>query len=242
MKYSEEELLLLSGKEFSGILEKDPILREIKTERQRYFLKMPLLLECLGVGQFRIGDLPVLPLTVAKWLFLSGINSPFVRGEKATLEDADIFLFVLSLPDLREADFLPEDITERAKDFSAATMLSMAELAEEIKAVISSAFSPFRMLPEQPITEKSESVVFDSVWAAEMAGVAARESNMSFDFCLHSMALSLVCAFYVCFLRRNSASPEKFFLRYDSLLHEKIERRSEELAEKFLLSKKEEKI
>ena len=78
-------LELLAGKEFNEILAGDHILKELEKARYNSAAEKHLLLEVLDLGDYRIGKLPVRPLTVAKWSFLWLLESPFVIGGAAEL-------------------------------------------------------------------------------------------------------------------------------------------------------------
>ena len=96
-----EILELLAGKEFNEILAGDHILKELEKARYNSAAEKQLLLEVLDLGDYRIGKLPIRPLTVAKWSFLWLLESPFVIGGAAEIRDWDIFLYILTSDEKR---------------------------------------------------------------------------------------------------------------------------------------------
>ena len=70
MNRSLEELQQLAGPEFNRILAEDPVLAELEKQKYNKILHSRVLMDCLGLGDYRIGNLPVRPLTAAKWAFL----------------------------------------------------------------------------------------------------------------------------------------------------------------------------
>lgn len=51
--------------------------------------------------------------------------------------------------------------------------------------------------------------IYDAVWCAGLAGVAAREANVSVRECLYDMSMFAVCAYFVSWRRRESADGVK---------------------------------
>ena len=103
--------------------------------------------------------------------------------------------------------------------------------------MIDTAFLPLRMLP--PVVSPDEDASrFDGLWVSRIAGLAAQESGISFDDCLHGMSLSCACCLYVNRLRRESCKPQEIRRRPAAEVEEMIERRMEELEEQFLAEKK----
>ena len=93
---SPEELTCLASKDFSEFLAADPVLADLRSRLvdRRDFI--PAAFDALLLtGGDRIGDLPVMPLTAAKWAFLWIIESPFVSGGSTVSEtDLNIFLYI----------------------------------------------------------------------------------------------------------------------------------------------------
>ena len=230
-------LELLAGKEFNEILAGDHILKELEKARYNSADDKQLLLEVLGLGDYRIGKLPVRPLTVAKWSFLWLLESPFVIGGAAEIRDWDIFLYILSQMDLRELNCPVEKIAENATGFALAAGLDAETLIEEVKNIIKSAFLPFDMMPLKTSGDSGESGIYDGIWASFMASTAARESGMSFDYCLHRMSLSTVCSLIVNWNRRESVDGGQIRRRIPQEIEEKITERIDTLAKGYIEKK-----
>ena len=232
-----EILELLAGKEFNEILAGDAVLKELEKARYNSAGEKQLLLEVLQLGDYRIGKLPIRPLTVAKWSFLWLLESPFVIGGAVGLGDLDVFLYVLSLMDLRELNCSLEKIAKRADGYALAADLEAGELIDEVKNVIKSAFLPFDMMPLKTSGDSGESGIYDGIWASFMASTAARESGMSFDYCLHRMSLSTVCSLIVNWNRRESEDGGQIRRRIPQEIEEKITARIDTLAKGYIEKK-----
>ena len=230
-------LELLAGKEFNEILAGDHILKELEKARYNSAAEKQLLREVLDLGDYRIGKLPIRPLTVAKWSFLWLLESPFVIGGAAEIRDWDIFLYILSQMDLRELSCPVERIAENATGFALATDLDAETLIEEVKNIIKSAFLPFDMMPLKTSGDSGESGIYDGIWASFMASTAARESGMSFDYCLHRMSLSTVCSLIVNWNRRESVDGGQIRRRIPQEIEEKITERIDTLAKGYIEKK-----
>ncbi len=230
-------LELLAGKEFNEILAGDHILKELEKARYNSADEKQLLLEVLDLGDYRIGNLPIRPLTVAKWSFLWLLESPFVIGGAAEIRDWDIFLYILSQMDLRELNCPVERIAENATEFALATGLDAETLIGEVKNIIKSAFLPFDMMPLKTSGDSGESGIYDGIWASFMASTAARESGMSFDYCLHRMSLSTVCSLIVNWNRRESVNGGQIRRRIPQEIEEKITARIDTLAKGYIEKK-----
>lgn len=230
-------LELLAGKEFNEILAGDHILKELEKARYNSADEKQLLLEVLDLGDYRIGKLPIRPLTVAKWSFLWLLESPFVIGGAAEIRDWDIFLYILSQMDLRELNCPVERIAENATGFALATGLDAETLIEEVKNIIKSVFLPFDMMPLKTSGDSGESGIYDGIWASFMASTAARESGMSFDYCLHRMSLSTVCSLIVNWNRRESVDGGQIRRMIPQEIEEKITARIDTLAKGYIEKK-----
>lgn len=231
-------LELLAGKEFNEILAGDAVLKELEESRYNSAADKQLLLEVLGLGDYRIGKLPVRPLTVAKWSFLWLLESPFVIGGAAAICDWDIFLYVLSQMDLRLTSCSLEEIAKQAEGYALATGLDADGLVSEVKSVIKSAFLPFEMIPSS--SGNPENSIYDGIWASFMASTAARESGMNFDYCLHQMSLSCVCSLIVNWRRRESIDGNKIQRRIPPEVEAKINERIDVLAQEYIEKNKQE--
>lgn len=228
---SPDELSRLASKDFSGLLAADPVIRDLRSRLNDRKDAVPASLDAMLLpGSGCIGSLHVFPLTAAKWTFLWTLDSPFVaEGKKdhVFITDLDLFLYVLSCPDLRTIRF-PLD----TGDCLAAAGISPEQAAREIRSVIESAFSPLAMLPKSG--EEPGEVFFDGAWLAWIASIAVRESGMSYDRVIHEMPLSLVCNFYVAYRRRHSADGDKIHRPQNGEIMDRINARVEELGQQFL--------
>ena len=88
---SPEELNRLASKEFSEILAADPVIKDLRASLTDRKDAVPTAFDALLMsGGDRIGNLPVLPLTAAKWTFLWICGNPFVSSgsslEKTSLK------------------------------------------------------------------------------------------------------------------------------------------------------------
>ena len=232
---SPEELTRLASKDFAAILAADPVIRELRSRLTDRKDAVPAALDALlmSAGN-RIGDLPVLPLTAAKWAFLWTVENPFVTGaDQASVIDLDIFLFALACPDLRKLDFPLTSLPVEARDYAAATGLETDQLIREIQSVIANAFSPLAMLPKSD-SGSSEEVFYDGAWLAWIASVAVRESGMPYDRVIHELPLSLLCNFYVAWRRRESPDGDQIRRPQNGEIMDQINARVEELGQQFL--------
>ena len=235
---SAEDYRLLAGKEFDDLLAADPELKRLDALKYDKAAETHVLLEVLGLGDYRIGQLPVRPLTAARWAFLWMLESPFVAGGKLDAAQLDTTLYVLSVPDLREIPCAIHAIPAAASGYAIATGLSPVELCDEIRAMIRTAFLPLAMLPPSGAAD-DETSLYDGLWVTRIAGIAARESGTPFAACLHEMSLSCACCLYVNWLRRESLKPQEIRRRPNAGIEEQIDRRVDELADEFLARSRE---
>ena len=227
-------LKLLAGKEFNEILAGDAVLKELEAAKYNPEQEKRLLLEVLQLGDYRVGNLPVRPLTIAKWSFLWMLKSPFVVGGTAEIHDWDIFLYVLSQIDLQEISCSIDEISAKADGYALATQLDAKNLLEEVRSMIKSAFLPFEMLPPKTSGNTAENGIYDGMWASFMAGIAARESGMDFNYCLHKMSLSCVCTLWVNWQRRESIDGDKIRRRTPPEIEQQISERFDILAKEYI--------
>ena len=232
---SPEDLTRLASKEFSAILAADPLLAELRSRLvdRRDFIQGTFDALLLSVGN-RIGDLPLLPLTAAKWAFLWVIGSPFVSGKgQVTKTDLDLFLFVLNCSDLRKLHVPLSQLLDEAARCAAASGLDYEIILNEIRQVINSAFAPLSMLPKSE-SGSSEEVFHDGAWLAWIASIAVRESGMPYDRVIHELPLSLLCNFYVTWRRREGIDGDKIRRPQNSETMDQIQARVDELGKEFL--------
>ena len=233
--YTADELRLLAGPEFNQILAEDPVLADLESRKYNRAMDSHVLLEIMGVGTFRIGDLPVRPLTAAKWAFLWMLQSPFVCQGKATAQDLDVLLYILACPDLRSLNIPLSDIPAAASGYSAAPAQPVSETVQDAQTLIMSAFHPLALLPASGHTS-DKTPAYDGIWVTRIAGIAARESGHNYMFCLHDLSLSACCAFYANWRAREEG---KELRPHNSTETESaINARVEELTKQFLTETK----
>ena len=213
----------------------DPVIRELRSRLTDRKDAVPAALDALlmSAGN-RIGNLPVLPLTAAKWAFLWTVENPFVIGaDHASSIDLDIFLYVLTCPDLRKLDFPLASLPVEARDYASATGLEIDQIIREIQSVIANAFSPLAMLPRSDGGGSGE-VFYDGAWLAWIASIAVRESGMPYDRLIYEIPLSLLCNFYVAWRRRESPDGDQIRRPQNGEIMDQINARVEELGKEFL--------
>ena len=231
--YTVRELTLLSGEEFNSILAKDEILAELEKQKYDPAKERNILLEVLGMVSYRIGKLPVQPLTAAKFAFLSMLESPFIHGGECTMADLDLALYILSCPDLRSLECEIPALPAAASGFSAATSLPFQEAIEDVKELFSTAFHLLSLLPDQK-QEKDDPGGYDALWLTFLTSLAARESGMDLMYCMHSMSLSSLCAIYVNYCKRESTFADSIRRRIPEDVQKAVDERVDFLAEEFL--------
>ena len=234
MNRSLEELQQLAGPEFNRILAEDSVLAELEKQKYNKILHSRVLMDCLGLGDYRIGNLPVRPLTAAKWAFLWMLGSPLVcGGGQAGGTDLDVALFILSCQDLRKLNCSLAEIPGAAAGMTRATGLPETECLQEVYSEIRSAFLPLEMLPRENAGDDGDHP-FDGMWVTHIAGTAARESGMPFMVCLHEYPLAGCCCLFVNSVRRKTKKPEEIRYRTPEEIRIRMDERIEELADAFL--------
>ena len=236
---SPEDLIRLASPEFSAILSADPVIHELRASLVDRKDTIPAAFDALlFFGGNRIGDLPVLHLTAAKWSFLWIIESPFVTGKNTVSEtDLNIFLFVLCCPDLRKLQFPLSCLPVEAGNYMAASGIPAEQVIHEIQSIINSAFSPLSMLPRSD-SGSAEEVFFDGAWISWIASIAVRESGMPYDRVIHELPLSLLCNLYVAWRRREGEDGHKIRRPQKGEVIDRIQARVDELGKEFLKSSK----
>ena len=235
MDFSPDEMRLLAGKEFNALLAADPELIRLNGLRHDKTRDAHALLEVLGLGDWRIGALPVRPLTAAKWAFLAMLESPFVTGGPVGPADVDVMLYILSVPDLRDVPCALHEIPAAASGFRLAPGLADREVRSEIGGMIGTAFRPLGMLTADA---QSGTPRYDAVWLTGICGIAARESGMPLDACMHRLSLSACCALFVAWRRREEPHAVRTDYRTPAEAAEMIDARMDQLAEEFLRTKR----
>ena len=79
MLTSEQRVFLANSGEFQDLLNSDPHLEELNRLRYDHAAEFYSLME-LFRGTFRIGNMPIQPLTPAIWAFLWGINNRYTTN------------------------------------------------------------------------------------------------------------------------------------------------------------------
>ena len=230
-----EEMKRLATPEFSALLAADPVIAELQSSLHDSKDWIPGTLDALLLsGGIRIGQLPVLPLTAAKWAFLWAVDNPLVTGRKTQLteEDLNVFLFVLCCPDLRQLRIALTNLPIEARTYAAATGLPPERLLPEIRAVIAEAFLPLSMMPQDG--ESEDGAFYDGAWLAWIASIAVRESGMAYDRVVHELPLSLVCNLFVAWRRREGVDGDKIKRPADGEIMEQIAARVDVLGKEFL--------
>ena len=238
MRRTPEELRLLATPEFSRLLATDPELIRLEAEKYDKNGETRLLLELMGLGDFRIGKLPIRPLTAAKWAFLWMLENRYATGGEIRVIDNNVALYVLSLYDLRdlrrEGGALWE-IPGRASGYADATGLEFRELCRELVCWRDSAFRPLELMP--PAEQAEESPRFDAQWLTRFCAIDAHECNETLERVMFERTLSTVCCLFVNYAQRQSAEPHRFRRRPNEKLAAKISARIDQLSEEFLSDK-----
>lgn len=234
---TEAELRKLATPEFSRVLARDPELRLLKAKKFDRAAECAVLLETLELGYRKIGALPILPLTAAKWSFLWLLESPFVVGGTPDEAAVSTALYILSRPRLREIPGALHEIPALASGYARATMLPLAQTVSEIRSLRDSALRPLSMLPPAkavPGGDDADSLRFDAVWLNRMAGIAAREANVPLSVAMHELPLATVCCCFVNRVARESLEGDQVRRRPDAELARAISARIAALEERFL--------
>ena len=235
MRRTPEELRRLATPEFSQVLATDPELIRLEAEKYDKNGETRLLLEVMGLGDFRIGKLPIRPLTAAKWAFLWMLENRYATGGEIREIDNDVALYVLSLYDLRdlrrEGGALWE-IPAHAAGYGYATGLEFRELCRELVSWRDSAFRPLELMP--PADPAEESPRFDAQWLTRICAIAAHECTETLERVMYDLTLSTVCCLFVNYAQRQSAEPHRFRRRPDAELTARISARIDQLSAEFL--------
>ena len=239
MHRTPEELRRLATPEFSRILAADPELRRLDAEKYDKNGETRLLLELMGLGDFRIGKLPIRPLTAAKWAFLWMLENRYATGGEIREIDNNVALYVFSLYDLRDLRKTGGALWEipgLASGYADATGLEFRELCRELISWRDSAFRPLELMPPADQAEE-ESPRFDAQWLTRICSIAAHECNETLEHVMYDLTLSTVCSLFVNYAQRQSVEPQRFRRRPNEKLAAKISARIDQLSEEFLSDK-----
>ena len=236
MKPTAEELRSLNADpEFQKLFREDPELNALECDRGDEAAELLLLSEVLGFG-VRVGKLPTHPLTAARWSLLWTLDNAYTRVRPVTVLDVEVFLYVLTR-DVRRIDCSLHEIPVAASGYLAASGLNALDAHDAITRIIDAAFLPLRMVPDE---QSSEERRYDALWLARIAGVAARESGMTLDYCKFEMSLGEVTCLFIAMLQRET--PEEYARRIrrrpDLETEAKILKRTLELQNEYLAKKK----
>ena len=235
--FNENELRLLASKEFNQILSADEKLGELENQKYNKNYEMFILLDTLNLGSFKIGDLPVRPLTLAKWCFLDMLGSPYCQNgmQMISITDIDIFLYILSLDSLLDIKVSITEIAAEAADYHLAANLSIEELHAEIQKLKEIAFYPLGVLP--PCNDSKEEYRFNAEWLMSQALTICRICNEKLDDIIHKFPMSKFSLMYVNAYKQ--INPEQhLYRRMDDELQILISQRIDELAVEFLKKEK----
>ena len=233
-KSDRSDIRLLASPAYAEVLKNDPVLARLEAAKYDERAEELLLLETLHVGMIRIGRLPVLPLTPAKWSLLWLCRSPYAVDGTIAATDLDLFLWVLAEPDIRKIAAAPNEFPALADGYAAATGLTLDEADEEIRQMIRTAFLPTSMLPASDRGCQEGPPRFDAIWLTRICGCAARETGMPFDRVCHEMSLGVAYACYVNWRAREGCDGDKIRHRTPNEISAAIAARCRQLAEEFI--------
>lgn len=227
-----DDLRRLDCPEFNALLASDPELNRLAALRYDEAAENLLLAQTLRFG-LMFGELPVQPLTAARWSFLWMARNAYTTDGPPTDADRDIFLYVLT-HDLHRIDCPFDALPGAASGYSRATGMRQEEVHRLIRGIIRAAFLPLGMLPHE--AESSDPLRYDTEWLVRISSLAARESGTSIDFCKFEMSLGEACALFVDHQRRN-AEPDyarRIRRQSDGETTAQMMRRVRQLQEEFL--------
>ena len=235
--FNENELRLLASKEFNQILSADEKLKELENQKYNKNYEMFILLDALNLGSFKIGDLPIRPLTLGKWCFLDMLESPYCQNglQKISVIDIDIFLYILSLKSLQDIKVSIPEIAAEAADYHLAANLPIEELHAEIQKLKEIAFYPLGVLPP---TDNDKDCSFNAEWLMSQALAICKICNEKLDDVIHKFPLSKFALLYVNAYREYHPE-QRLYRRIDDKLQTLISQRIDELAVEFLGKDKE---
>lgn len=236
MSPSTAELLRLNADpEFLELFRTDPVLNELESRRIDESAEFLNLAGALGCS-FRIGEVPVHPLTAARWSLLWALENAYPRGGAVTSTDIEIFLYILA-HDVRKLPCKLHEIPAAAAGYLTAAKISPIDAHDAIQGIIDAAFLPLRMVPDG---EEPTETRYDALWLARIAGIAARESGHTASYCKFEMSLGEVCDHYIVMLQRETPEDYSRLIRRhpDRETEEKILKRTLELQKQFLANHK----
>lgn len=225
----EQNIFLASSEAFQALLNDDPVLTELEASSIDLEKEKLILFEALG-GTERICGMDVQPFTPAVFSVLWTLKSPLCsNGREASALDAAIALWLLTHP-LNQLDYstIEQDAAEYAKSITA----DWNDVWMELVSMVSTAFSPLKMLPEAP-ADSSEPPVFDVDWLLSVCSVAARESGETLQHVAVNFPLSMVHGLMVICARK--ANPGACYRKHTpEFVGKRMMERVAELSEQFL--------
>ena len=196
MMRTPEDFRLLAGREFSELLGSDPELKRLDALKYDKGAETRVLLEVLGASRCYIGELPVKPLTAARWAFLWMLDCPFVTGGTLDAAQLDATLYVMSLEDLRKMTCGLSDLPGIASGYAAATGASPEEICEGIRParVVATQIGGSREVPVQVLAEDFRKAGCRELYAqSDVAGAFEHDYEFKGDgmlFCVGSLYLA----------------------------------------------------
>ena len=152
-----------------------------------------------------------------------------------TEADCDLFLYLLRLPERGGIPGKLYELPARASGICGRSGLAPAEAAEALRRLCDTAFQPLEFLPPEEVSDSGEAVRCDALWLTRIAGIAAREANVTLEAAMHDLPLATVCCCYANRLARCFADAGKTLRRRpDAELARRISARIAELEERFL--------
>ena len=225
---------LASDQDFQSIIDSDEVLDDLDAQKYDEQRELFALNWFLGLAPVAVGNLPLRPLTPAKWAFLWSIGNSYTRKKTDCKPvDADVFLYVMA-KDLRDLGCTVPELPVRAAGTAAAAGLSFQKAHEEIDFLISVAFLPLQLLPPpQPQDEDR----YDTEWLADLVSIVAKVSGEKASYILHEMPLTSACA-YVVSARKEVDTKHEVGRRASSQIAEDIMSRAYELGAQYLAKKR----
>lgn len=201
MLTTKQRIFLSQSQDFQDLLNTDPYLNELNRSKYDHAADFFALMELLR-GPFRIGNMPIQPLTPAVWAFLWGIGNRYTTGSlEVTESDTDVFLYLLA-NGVRNLGCDIDELPAIASGFCPSMGLDYQTAVSELNQTIHAAFRPLEMLPKTK-GSSSDQVCYDADWVVRLCSVAARESNEKAADIMFNMPLSTCFHYYVNAMRQN---------------------------------------
>ena len=171
MQNNLDMILAMQDDEFQKILQNDQILIKLDSEKYNPQLQFFQLMDIFS-GEYNINGVPCQKLTLAIWCFLYAIDNAYARGRKVEKIDTAVFIYLLA----NGLQSISEDIYTKAMVYADENNLVLQDFQEDLLAMITRAFQPFRMLP--PTAKKSDQQVrFNVEWLTSIVSVVSKSVN-----------------------------------------------------------------